>query len=411
MSLTVIMPQLGLTMTEGTVTEWLKKPGDTIKKDEPVFVVSTDKADMEVESMVEGTLREIIVQPGQTVPVGTVLGYLEAPQGNGSAAVSVESNAALVPPPAAIATSEPNTEPSGTAPAMGVTAEVEPEIRRRDFTASPRAKRLARQLGIDLARIKGSGAGGRIVEEDLQSAAPPARVEATYSGDAGVRRRQLIAERMVESVRTIPHFSLSLEVNAERLVALYLSLKEPVGRAAGTKLTYTDLLLKALSLALASTPEMNASWQEGDIRPRSAIDLGLAVATERGVVAPVLRGADGLPLDQFVKQRAQLAEKARQGRLALVDLEGGAGTLTNLGMHRVDRFEAIINPGQAFILAAGKLRDRPWVETSLVIKPTIIFTLSVDHRLADGVQAAIFLERIAETVENPYRILWTPAKT
>jgi pyruvate dehydrogenase E2 component (dihydrolipoamide acetyltransferase) len=217
----------------------------------------------------------------------------------------------------------------------------------------------------------------------------------------------LIAERMMESVRTIPHFSVSLEVNAEKLVALYESLREPVERAAGSKLTYTDLLLKALALALTNSPEMNATWEEGTIRRHTEIDLGLAMATEYGVAAPVLRGVDRLPLEQLVVRRAELAEKARQSRLALSDLEGGVGTLSNLGMYRVDRFQAIISPGQSFVVAAGKLRNRPWVDTALVIKPTIVFNVSVDHRVADGVRAAIFLERIAEVVENPYRILWS----
>jgi pyruvate dehydrogenase E2 component (dihydrolipoamide acetyltransferase) len=212
---------------------------------------------------------------------------------------------------------------------------------------------------------------------------------------------------MLESVRTIPHFSVSAEVNAEKLVALYESLREPLERAAGSKLTYTDLLLKALALALANAPEMNATWEEGSIRRRTEIDLGLAIATEHGVAAPVLRGVDGLPLRQLVVRRAELAEKARQSRLALSDLEGGVGTLSNLGMYRVDRFQAIISPGQSFIVAVGKLRNRPWVDTALVIKPTIVFNVSVDHRVADGALAAIFLERIAEVVENPYRILWS----
>ncbi len=211
----------------------------------------------------------------------------------------------------------------------------------------------------------------------------------------------------MESVRTIPHFSVSVEVNAEKLVALYDSLREPVEQAVGSKLTYTDLLLKALALALTNSPEMNATWEEAVIRRHTKIDLGLAIATEHGVTAPVLRGVDGLSLGQLVARRAELAEKARQSRLALSDLEGGVGTLSNLGMYRVDRFEAIISPGQSFIVAVGKLRNRPWVDTALVIKPTIVLNVSVDHRVADGAMAAIFLERIAEVVENPYRILWS----
>ena len=211
---------------------------------------------------------------------------------------------------------------------------------------------------------------------------------------------------MTESVRTIPAFSVSLEVNAQKLVSLYHDLSEPISRSAGAKLTYTDLLFRALALSLADSPAMNAVW-EGEVRRRSQIILGLAVATDRGVVAPVLADVERLPLVQLIMRRAALTERARQSRLSFADLEGGVGTLSNLGMYRVDRFEGIISPGQSFILAAGKLRDRPWVEDkSLVVRPTVILNLSVDHRVADGAIAAAFLERIAEVIENPYRVLW-----
>ena len=410
MSLTVIMPQLGLTMTEGTISQWLKKPGDTIKKDEPIFIVSTDKADMEVESMVEGTLSQIIVNPGQTVPVGTVLGYVEGPGEDRSAAIPAQSttmpawDSAATPPAGAIA-EEPRAR-GEIGETETASAALESEGSRKGATASPRARRLAKQLGIDLSKVKSSGPGGRIIEEDVRNAAAAMATPIPVEGTSPhARRRQLIAERMVESVRTIPHFSVSVEVNAERLVALYESLKEPVERAAGSKLTYTDLLLKALALALTNSPEMNATWEEGAIRRHTEIDLGLAIATEHGVAAPVLRGVDRLPLGQIVVRRAELAEKARQSGLALSDLEGGVGTLSNLGMYRVDRFQAIISPGQSFVVAVGKLRNRPWVDTALVIKPTIVFNVSVDHRVADGARAAIYLEHIAEVVEDPYRIL------
>ncbi len=195
-------------------------------------------------------------------------------------------------------------------------------------------------------------------------------------------------------------------MNAQKLVSLYQDLSEPISRSAGAKLTYTDLLFRALALALADMPAMNAVW-EGEVRRRSQIILGLAVATDRGVVAPVLADVERIALVQLITRRAAITERARQSRLSFADLEGGVGTLSNLGMYRVDRFEGIISPGQSFILAAGKLRERPWVEDkSLVVRPTVILNLSVDHRVADGATAAAFLERIAEVIENPYRVLW-----
>jgi pyruvate dehydrogenase E2 component (dihydrolipoamide acetyltransferase) len=211
----------------------------------------------------------------------------------------------------------------------------------------------------------------------------------------------------VESIQTIPAFTASLEVSAKELAALYQSVGAAVGRQADAKLTYTDLLLRALSLSLAETPEINAVWENGSIRSRNQIDLGLAVATDRGVVAPVIARIDQLPLTQIVTQRSGLTQKARQGRLTFADLEGGAGTLSNLGMYRVDLFEGIITPGQSFILATGKMRERPWVEASTIVaRQTLILTLSVDHRIADGAQAAVFLEKIADMIESPYRLLW-----
>jgi pyruvate dehydrogenase E2 component (dihydrolipoamide acetyltransferase) len=403
MTVTIAMPQLGLTMTEATVGAWLKKPGDAVRKDEPLLSISTDKVDMDVESNVDGVLRDILVEVGQTVPVGTPLALLDA-AGNAPAATTVPSSSS----PAAVASSPAaNDGIKPTAVVEGNAAQMERPFERGTLRSSPRARRQARRLGIDITSVKGTGPEGRIIEKDLLDLAPKPAVAA--SSHADTKRRQLIAESMMESVRTIPPFSVSLEVNAQRLVSFYQDLKEPISRSAGAKLTYTDLLFRALALALADFPAMNAVW-EGEVRKRSQIVLSLAVATDRGVVAPVLADVERIPLVQLVKQRAAITERARQSRLTFTDLEGGVGTLSNLGMYRVDRFEGIISPGQTFILAAGKLRDRPWVEDkSLVVRPTVILNLSVDHRVADGAAAAAFLERIAEVVENPYRVLWNEA--
>jgi pyruvate dehydrogenase E2 component (dihydrolipoamide acetyltransferase) len=383
------MPQLGLTMTEATVGTWLKKPGDTVRKDEPLLSISTDKVDMDIESNVDGILRDILVEEGQTVPVGTPLAHVDA--------VGKEPSPAASPV-------LPNDVAKPASVVGGISAQRDKPLDKEEpsetLRSSPRARRLARQLGIDIAGVQGSGPQGRIVEKDLLNLAPVRSAAAGSQTDS--KRRQAIAESMLESIRTIPPFSVSLEVNAERLVSLYQRLREPISLSAGIKLTYTDLLFRALALALAVTPAMNAVWEAGEVRRRGQIVLGLAVATDRGVVAPVLAEVERLPLVQIVTRRAGLAGKARQSRLTFADLEGGVGTLSNLGMYRVDRFEGIISPGQSFILAAGKLRNRPWVEdASLVVRPTVILNLSVDHRVADGATAAIFLQRIAELIENP----------
>jgi pyruvate dehydrogenase E2 component (dihydrolipoamide acetyltransferase) len=390
MTVTIAMPQLGLTMTEATVGAWLKKPGDAVRKDEPLLSISTDKVDMDIESNVDGVLRDILVEEGKTVPVGTPLALVDA-------IGKTSSTPASAPNPPADGAQRASVDAAQIDRALE--KEEASETFRSSPRSSPRARREARRLGIDIATVKGSGPEGRIVEKDLLNLAP-----AAVSSPADAKRRQLIAESTTESVRTIPAFSVSLEVNAQKLVSLYHDRSEPISRSAGAKLTYTDLLFRALALALAGLPAMNAVWQ-GELRQRSQIILGLAVATDRGVVAPVISDADRLPLPQLIVRRAALTERARQSRLSFADLEGGVGTLSNLGMYRVDRFEGIIAPGQSFILAAGKLRDRPWVEEkSLVVRPTVVLNLSVDHRVADGAIGATFLERIAEVIENPSHI-------
>jgi pyruvate dehydrogenase E2 component (dihydrolipoamide acetyltransferase) len=402
MTVTIAMPQLGLTMTEATVGTWLKKPGDAVRKDEPLLSISTDKVDMDIESTVDGVLRDILVEEGKTVPVGTALALVDA-----------VGKASSTPAPA----TAPVPVTDGAQRASDAPVQIDRALEKEDASetfrssprSSPRARRQAKRLGIDIATVKGSGPEGRIIEKDLLELAPapaaqPRPAAATSQSDA--KRRQLIAESMTESVRTIPAFSVSLEVNAQKLVSLYHDVSEPISKSAGTKLTYTDLLFRALALALAGTPAMNAVWED-EVRPRNQVILGLAVATDRGVVAPVLADVEKLPLVQLITRRAALTERARHSRLSFADLEGGVGTLSNLGMYRVDRFEGIITPGQSFILAAGKLRERPWVEDkALVVRPTVVLNLSVDHRVADGAVAAAFLERIADVIENPYRVLW-----
>jgi pyruvate dehydrogenase E2 component (dihydrolipoamide acetyltransferase) len=409
MKIALTLPQLGLTQTEGTVSAWLKKTGDAVKKDEIVYVVETDKADMEIEAPADGTIGEILVGTGITVPVGTPLAYLitegaEVSAPDSSRPVEAEVAAAAVPAPP-------------VQPAAG--KEVDRSEKDRDSKASPLARRIARDASLDLATVQGTGPRGRIVAADVRaalSAADQVRVvekapaaasiaaekAAPPSGD--LRRRQLIADRMIESVRSIPCFTVTSEVNAAKLMDLYESVKGQFAPAA--KVTYTDLLLKALALALKQAPAVNASWVEGAPRPFESINLNIAVATDRGVVAPIIRNVDQLSLEHLAQARAGVAERARLGRLSLAEVENGSGTLSNLGMYRVDNFEGIITPGQCFIVSVGKLKGRPWVEgTTLSIQPTLYVTVSVDHRIADGAQAAGFLERIAEAIEKPYTLL------
>jgi pyruvate dehydrogenase E2 component (dihydrolipoamide acetyltransferase) len=406
MSSSIVMPQLGLTMTEGTVSEWLKKPGDFVRKNEPVLLITTDKAEMEVESLVEGTLGEILVEAGATVPVGTTLANL---QGGEEDDIATVANAQ----PSAETLQECDSAETKAAPHS---AAAQPTVSKVDRgldrpLVSPRAKRLAKELGVETANLRGSGANGEIVEEDIkragfsQSKTSQSATSQSKTPKPNLRKRQLIAERLTRSIQTIPTFSVAAEANAEKLVALHEKLRQSPP-ADGVKLTITDLLLNIFADVLKRSPELCATWENNEPRDHSSIDIGLAVATPSGVVAPVLRNVDKLDLPKLVIKRNELAEKARGGKLVLTELEGGISTLSNLGMYRVDHFEALISPGQSSILAVGSIRKRPWAAETLVIRPTVILNLTVDHRIADGAAAAAFLSMLVEKVEEPSGQNW-----
>jgi len=435
------MPQLGLTMTEGSVSEWIKKPGDKVKKNEILFIVATDKAEMEVESNDAGILVQVVVEAGKAVPVGTVIAYIETPAHNSPAASASGAAPATSAAPASDGSGAKKTSLTSEADAgaevggtgSGLTHTPSVANGREGPPASPRARRLARELGIDIASIKSKGLGARIVEKDVRDAADaqagshaigavavsgvasrPAVTSLVpttpQSSSVDSNRRRVIAQKLTESIQTIPHFSVAVEVDAQHLLAMHEGMKEQdkTSSTHSQKLTLTDLLLKALALALREVPEANASWIDGNRQPRTTVDLGLAVATDRGVVAPLIRNVDRTSLSDLIAQRSGVVEKARRGRLSVTDLEGAVGTLTNLGMYGVDNFSAIISPGQGFILAVGKIKNRPWVEgAALVTRPTVMLNLSMDHRIADGVVAARLLASVAGIIEKPYRIIGT----
>jgi pyruvate dehydrogenase E2 component (dihydrolipoamide acetyltransferase) len=395
MNKAITMPQLGLTMEEGTVGTWAKKPGDEVKKDDVILSVSTDKVDMDVDATEDGVFREIVVEEGETVPVGTVLAYIEIA---GVETASVDSEEKVNLTRKAESTESPNANGLATSSATASHGMLEP-AKLTAVIASPRARRRAVELGIDIKTVKGSGENGRIVEQDLENAAAQ-MVAPVADGDA--KRRRLIAEKMVESINTIPAFSVSVEARADKLVGVYETI-----RAGGKhKLTYTDLLLRAVAISLSENSAMNVLWKDGKIEQVSGTNLAYAVATDRGVVAPVLRDVKSLSLQALSVQRLELTDRTRQGKLVPDDFNGAVGTLSNLGMYRVESFTGIISPGQTFILAAGKLRNRPWADDSVLsIKPTVILNLSVDHRVVDGAIAAGFLQRIAELIESPEELL------
>jgi pyruvate dehydrogenase E2 component (dihydrolipoamide acetyltransferase) len=389
----IVMPQLGLTMTEGSVNAWLKQPGERVDRGEMLFTVSTDKVDMEVESTGTGFLNPV-AEVGKTVPVGTVIAILSDRPGE-----VPTTNAHTDKPPAA-------SEANGNS----ISSEAAPASRgETKYPASPRARALARSLGIEIRNVTPKS-GNRIVEEDVKQYHAREQTPATQTpiptGAPLCATRRITAERTAQSFERAPHFYLGVQVDAEKLVSLRSDLAQIAERQLGFKPTYTDFLLRALTLALHERPEVNSYWQDGSIAARASIDVGFAAQTDAGLLVPVIRNTDRLGLFAVASQRRQLAERARAGSLTLNEMQGGSATLSNLGTEGVDWFQAILNPPQSVILASGSLAKRPVViDDRIEIRHTLTLTLSADHRVLDGVAAAKFLAVIKRTIESPLELM------
>jgi pyruvate dehydrogenase E2 component (dihydrolipoamide acetyltransferase) len=436
MATEIVMPQLGLTMTEGTVVKWLKKVGDQIQKGDVLFEVETDKVTQEVSAFDEGVLVQIVVGEGVAVPVGTVIAYLgdrvtgRVGDGESGRRGHAETRRCDGLPKLPLPEGEGRGEGSGEGLGEGIPRSSPVGILR----SSPAARNLARKLGVDIAILKGNGPGGRIIEADVRRAAeaeagdggqgsgvripsyvstpavqvpssgaqPPAPAQITEL--RGVKK--VVAERMAQSFSTAPHFYLTVEVDATKLVALREQLAAAIQRRQGVDVTVTDLLVKAVAIALKEHPEANAAWAGNGYRLNQGVNLGLAVAMSDGLVVPVIRGADRLSLGEVARKRSDLVDRARTGQLTLPELEGGSFTLSNLGMFGIDLFQAIVNPPQAAILAVGRIKDRVVaVDGQPAVRPTMFVTLSSDHRILDGAMAAGFLARVVQLLESPVELL------
>ncbi len=414
MSYNVVMPHLGLTMEEGSVVSWKKQLGEHVDKGEVLFTVETDKAEMEVESNDTGYLNSIHVELGEKVPVGSVIAIL----GDGPASVTAVSPS---PVATAVSTSEaagPVREPA--AEGRGSASSDDKPFKKMsppaEYVASPRARRLAEKLGIDIAQVRPLR-NQRIVEEDVRrfqssrqqvdaspSSPEPNSPAASLSSRAATARK-IVAKRTAQSFHTAPHFYLGAEANASDLIRLREQLLEPCNRQTGVRLTYTDFFLRAMALGLKEHPEVNAYWLDDDVHLRDSIDIGFAVQTAAGLLVPVIRKADR-PLFDLARQRHALAEKAKAQKLTLPEMEGGGATLSNLGGSGVDWFQAILNPPESVILATGRIAKRAAVvQDRLEVCPTVVLSLSVDHRVLDGVVGSNFLRRIKEVIENPALML------
>jgi len=425
----VIMPALGMAQETGTLIQWLKAAGDSVTKGEPLMEIETDKATVEIEAPASGILSSIIAQAGDVIPVGQRIALILAPGESESQTPQSKSEPALSPqtdakplsvnatPVATRLAAEHNIDITRIKPNGGqirkedVLAFLKDEgIKMKDESssssrvlASPKARRLAQEHGIDLKTITGSGPDGAIIASNLPISNSPVSLPGNESESLTVTRMwRLMAQRLTQAWTTIPHFYLIREVKASRLVAW----REKVQNNSGEKITYTDLLVRLTAAALRRFPRLNASWLNDNIVLNSEINIGLAVAVDDGLVVPVIHHADEMNLSQLASRRSEIVTRAKARKLSLEDLSGGTFTISNLGMYGVDAFNAIVNPPQAAILAVSRIADRVVaLNGQPAVQPMLTFSLSCDHRVVDGARGAQFLQALADLVEEPLQLL------
>jgi pyruvate dehydrogenase E2 component (dihydrolipoamide acetyltransferase) len=396
----VKLPRLGQGMESGTIVRWLKREGDAIARGEPLYELDTDKVTQEVEAEVDGVLLQILVESGE-VDVGTTIAVVGT-EGDGPAVEPVtapEPPAEVTPPVAAPAASET----AELAPAAGAAGRIK---------ASPLARRIARERGVDLAAVVATGPEGRVLADDVERAAAggaaqpvvPAASPAAPSGEIEVVQltnvRKTIARRLTEAW-TAPVFQLQVDADAFRLLGLRGKMVDQL-REGGTKPTVNDLLTRLVATALRRHPALNAIYTGEEIHRFPDAHVGIAIAAPTGLVVPVIRNADRLSVQEIAAARADLVTRARDGKLTLPDLEGGTFTISNLGMYGIDRFTAVLNPPQVAILAVGAAAERPVVTAGQVrVTPVLTLTLTCDHRAIDGSEGAEFLQTLKALVEHP----------
>src|SRR5262245_10346951 len=428
MSINILMPALSPTMTEGKLAKWHVKVGDTVKAGQVICEIETDKATMEVEAVDEGKVGQIVVPEGaEGVKVNAIIAILLE---EGETEVPARAAPAPTPPPKsapAAAAPAPAPAPAAKAPAPAA-APPSPKPAATPsggrIFASPLAKRIAAEKGIDLSRLKGSGPNGRIVKADVEQArptaapagapaprpapAPAAQPVFVAPGDTRVPHtsiRKVIARRMLESKQTVPHFYLTVDLEIDALLAARQAINA-VAEKKGNKVSVTDMMIKACAKALRDHPECNASWTEDEMIQYGAVDVSVAVATDRGLITPIVRNADMKGLAQIASEMKDLAARAKAGKLKLDEFQGGGFTISNLGMFGIDSFAAIINPPQAMILAVGKGEERAVVRKGqVVVRNMMSCTLAVDHRAVDGAMGALWLQTLRAYVEQPASML------
>jgi pyruvate dehydrogenase E2 component (dihydrolipoamide acetyltransferase) len=417
------MPKMSDTMTDGVVAKWHKKIGDQIKSGELVAEIETDKATMEYESYNTGTLLYRGVEEGQSVKVDGILAIVGAPGEDYKALLETESTKAVAE--VAPAKEEVKTAPAAKtpatataiapAPATATATATAPSISTTPdsrFKASPLAKKLAEEKGVDLAMLKGSGDNGRVIKRDIDWFKPGTFVTSTGFANAVTQEsfeditvsqmRKTIAKRLAESKFTAPHFYLTMDVDMEAA----MQARESINKVTGMKISFNDFVIKATASALRQHPKVNASWYGDFIRMNHHINIGVAVAVDEGLLVPVVRFADSKTLSQINAEVKDYAQRAKDKKLQPADWEGNTFTISNLGMFDIEEFTAIINPPDACILAIGAIKATPVVKNGTVVAGhTMRVTLSCDHRVVDGVVGSKFLQTFKGLLENPVVLL------
>jgi pyruvate dehydrogenase E2 component (dihydrolipoyllysine-residue acetyltransferase) len=392
----IVMPALEMAQESGKLLAWRKKEGEPVAKGEPLLEIETDKAVVEVESPADGLLAGVKAQPGDVIPVGQTIAWIVAPGEKPPADSQPSATGRRM-----------DTKSAAAAPAAVKTPPTPPPSGAR---ISPKARRLAKEHGIDLSLVRGTGSEGEILAEDVvalvssvssASAAAPAAQEETLGPIA-----RLMAERTTQSWTTVPHFFVFREIDAGALNEAREKLAPAIEKVQGAKLTHTDLLVALVARVLLKHPRVNAAWTGNGIRLNPEVNIGIAMAVQDGVVAAVIPGAHAKNLGEIAVLRQELTERARANRLRPADLAGATFTISNLGMYKVDAFSAIIVAPQAAILAVGGIKDRVVpVEGKPGIRPILTVTLSCDHRVIDGARAASFLNDLAEAIQAPGKSL------
>jgi pyruvate dehydrogenase E2 component (dihydrolipoamide acetyltransferase) len=392
-----VMPKLGADMEFGTLVVWRKQPGQMIHRGEILAEVETAKGVIEAEAFASGTIERLLTQPGEKVPIGTVMAVIR--DNGAAAAVTAPGPTPVRPEPTVVATAIPAAPSS-------------PPVDQTRLRISPAARRLAQERGVDPASVKGTGRGGAIMSEDIERAAAAKAalavtaplVAAPSTADKAAAMRQVIAAAMARSKREIPHYYLSTTIDMHR--ALNWLEQENARRPITNRLLYGALLLKAAALALREVPELNAVWQRDHVELKPAVHVGVAISLRQGgLVAPALHDTDRLTLDELMKNLLDLVSRARSGRLRGSEMSDPTITVTSLGEQGVEAVFGVIYPPQVALVGFGKIVERPWsVEGEIVSRPVITATLSADHRVSDGHRGAIFLAAVDRLLQEPEKL-------